>query len=226
MTTQQVLRWNSPPPLVIEPGKYYQTRIDTLYGSLLFDLKPAETPLTVNNFVFLARMGFYQGNCFHRVIDEFIIQGGCPHGDGSGGPGYFINDERVVQEYTRGVLAMANSGPNTNGSQFFIVLAEEIDLNPEFTIFGTLNQGHEVLDMLGRVQVKLNKNEDEFSTPVRRLLIENIFIFEHTSRPDPPQQRPRQPVRGTLVEDDEDDLLPYGQPDPNMHVPSDAQWFR
>jgi Peptidyl-prolyl cis-trans isomerase (rotamase) - cyclophilin family len=111
------------------------------------ELFATEAPTTVNNFVFLARDGFYDGVIFHRVIPGFMIQGGDPTGTGSGGPGYKFDDEPVTRRYNRGILAMANAGPNTNGSQFFVMHAD-YGLPPNYTIFGRLTAGDDVLDKI------------------------------------------------------------------------------
>ena len=125
----------SAPAMTIDPAKRYEATIETSAGTLTAELFPQDAPQTVNNFVFLARDGFYEGVIFHRVISGFMIQGGDPTGTGSGGPGYKFNDEPVKRPYSRGTLAMANAGPNTNGSQFFVMHAD-YGLPPNYTIFG------------------------------------------------------------------------------------------
>jgi cyclophilin family peptidyl-prolyl cis-trans isomerase len=142
--------YSEPPDMVIDPDKDYEAIIRTEKGDLRLRLYTAESPMTVNNFVFLAREGFYDGTIFHRVIDDFMAQGGDPTGTGSGGPGYQFEDE-VDNELVfdrAGLLAMANSGANTNGSQFFITYAPTPWLNGAHTIFGELIEGQEVLDSL------------------------------------------------------------------------------
>jgi len=108
---------------------------------------PGDAPNTVNNWIFLARDGYYDGVIFHRCIKGFMIQGGDPTGTGSGGPGYKFGDEKVSRPYSRGTLAMANAGPNTNGSQFFIMHAD-YGLPPSYTIFGKLTEGLDVVDKI------------------------------------------------------------------------------
>ena len=108
-------QYDSPPEMVIDPAKSYSATIETSAGTMVADLFAAEVPRTVNNFVFLGREGYYDGVIFHRVISGFMIQGGDPTGTGRGGPGYRFDDEPVTRKYTRGTLAMANAGPNTNG---------------------------------------------------------------------------------------------------------------
>jgi cyclophilin family peptidyl-prolyl cis-trans isomerase len=144
--------WSQPPPLVIDPGKIYQAVLKTAKGDIVVELYADKAPRTVNNFVFLAREGFYDNTTFHRVIDGFMAQGGDPTGTGSGGPGYTFPDEIVpgLVFDRRGLLAMANSGPNTNGSQFFITFGPTPWLNGAHTIFGEVIQGDEVLDKLTR----------------------------------------------------------------------------
>ncbi len=137
----------APPPMSIDGARTYTATIDTSAGQMTAELFVADAPLTVNNFVFLARDGFYDGVIFHRVIAGFMIQGGDPTGTGRGGPGYRFNDEPVKRRYERGILAMANAGPNTNGSQFFVMHAD-YGLPPSYTIFGRLTSGEEVLDTI------------------------------------------------------------------------------
>jgi cyclophilin family peptidyl-prolyl cis-trans isomerase len=140
-------QYAQPPEMVIDPTKHYRGTIETSAGTMTVEFFPAEAPKTVNNFVFLAREGFYDGVIFHRVIRGFVIQGGDPTGTGRGGPGYRFEDEPVTRPYLRGTLAMANAGPNTNGSQFFIMHAD-YPLPPNYTIFGQLTGGEEVLDAI------------------------------------------------------------------------------
>ena len=140
-------QYPAPPPLAIDAAKRYTATLETSAGTMTAELLPGEAPLTVNNFVFLAREGFYDGVIFHRVIPGFRIQGGDPTGTGSGGPGYRFRDEPVRLGYQRGMLAMANAGPNTNGSQFFVMHAD-YGLPPNYTIFGKLTSGEEVVDAI------------------------------------------------------------------------------
>jgi cyclophilin family peptidyl-prolyl cis-trans isomerase len=142
-----VKKYASPPPMEIDPKRSYTARIVTTAGTMTAELFPQDAPQTVNNFVFLARDGFYEGIVFHRVIKGFMIQGGDPTGTGSGGPGYKFRDEPVKRRYSRGTLAMANAGANTNGSQFFVMHAD-YPLPPNYTIFGKLTTGEEVVDAI------------------------------------------------------------------------------
>jgi cyclophilin family peptidyl-prolyl cis-trans isomerase len=138
-------QFSSKPAMEIDKAKKYTATFDTSMGPMTAELFASEVPETVNNFVFLARQGFYDGVTFHRVINNFMIQTGDPTGTGTGGPGYRFNDEPVTRKYERGTLAMANAGPNTNGSQFFIV-HKDYALPPNYTIFGKLTSGLETLD--------------------------------------------------------------------------------
>ncbi len=140
-------QYANPPEMAIDPAKSYTATIETTAGTMTAKLFASEAPRTVNNFVFLANEGFYTDVIFHRVISGFMIQGGDPTGTGSGGPGYRFDDEPVSREYKRGTLAMANAGPNTNGSQFFVMHAD-YPLPPNYTIFGQLSAGEEVIDAI------------------------------------------------------------------------------
>jgi peptidyl-prolyl cis-trans isomerase B (cyclophilin B) len=125
--------------------KIYRVTITTDRGPIVMDLDPQLAPNTVNNFIGLARQGYYDSLTFHRVVPEFVIQGGCPEGSGRGGPGYKFADEPVKGEYTLGAVAMANSGPDTNGSQFFICIDDcSRKLTPNYNLFGHVVEGIEV----------------------------------------------------------------------------------
>jgi peptidyl-prolyl cis-trans isomerase B (cyclophilin B) len=143
-------KWNSPPPMQIDPQKGYKAVIETPRGSIELDLYPQHAPKTVNNFVFLAKQGFYDNVTFHRVIADFMIQGGDPTGSGSGGPGYRFEDEFKGNPLTheKGVISMANAGANTNGSQFFITHSPQAHLNGKHTVFGKVVQGQNVVDAI------------------------------------------------------------------------------
>jgi cyclophilin family peptidyl-prolyl cis-trans isomerase len=120
-----------------DADKIYRATITTDRGTIVMDLDPQLAPTTVNNFVGLARQGYYDGLTFHRVVPDFVIQGGCPQGTGTGGPGYKFADEPVKGEYTLGAVAMANAGPNTNGSQFFITTSDQSrQLPKQYNLFG------------------------------------------------------------------------------------------
>jgi cyclophilin family peptidyl-prolyl cis-trans isomerase len=137
------MKWSKPPAMAIDQSKEYKATIKTTLGDIVIQLLPKDAPLTVNNFVFLARQGYYDGIKFHRVVRGFVIQAGDPTGTGAGGPGYQFADELPPKRpYDLGVVAMANAGPNTNGSQFFIGTGSQVkNLNsmPNYTIFGVVS---------------------------------------------------------------------------------------
>ena len=143
-------QWNSPPEMQIDPESTYRATIDTEKGSIELELYPEHAPQTVNNFVFLSEEGFYDGLTFHRVINNFMVQGGDPTGSGSGGPGYQFGDETKGNPLTHeaGVLSMANAGPDTNGSQFFITHAPQPHLDGRHTVFGKVVEGKDVVDAI------------------------------------------------------------------------------
>jgi len=145
-------QFTSCPEVVIRMDKEYIATIETEKGSVVLELYPQQTPIAVNNFVFLARAGWYDGATFHRVLEGFMAQTGDPSGTGFGGPGYaFINEISPDLTFAQpGVVAMANAGPDSNGSQFFITFAEASHLNGGYTIFGQVIQGQEVVDSLTR----------------------------------------------------------------------------
>jgi cyclophilin family peptidyl-prolyl cis-trans isomerase len=163
--------YSAPPQMTIDPARRYSATLDTSAGTMTAELFANEAPNTVNNFVFLARDGFYDGVIFHRVISGFMVQGGDPTGTGRGGPGYKFNDEPVSRRYDRGILAMANAGPNTNGSQFFIMHAN-YGLPPNYTIFGRLTGGEDVLD---KIATAATGAQDR---PVEPVTINSIEIAE------------------------------------------------
>ncbi len=140
-------QWNKPPAMEIDPKKKYTARMETDKGTMVIQLFADKTPKTVNNFVFLARQGFYDGVIFHRVINDFMAQGGDPTGTGTGGPGYRFEDEfhPSLRHDKRGVLSMANAGPNTNGSQFFITHVPTPHLDNRHSVFGQVIEGEDVL---------------------------------------------------------------------------------
>lgn len=144
---------------VIEPGRTYQATISTDRGEIVIGLDQTRAPKSVNNFVFLAREGFYDGLTFHRVVPGFVVQGGCPEGSGRGNPGYRFEDEPVQGEYIPGAVAMANSGPNTNGSQFFICTVDDRSkLTKSYNLFGQVTKGMEIVEQI-RVGDRMNKVE-------------------------------------------------------------------
>jgi cyclophilin family peptidyl-prolyl cis-trans isomerase len=140
-------KWNSPPAMEIDPKKNYKARMETDKGEMVIELFADKTPKTVNNFVFLARQGFYDDVIFHRVIANFMVQGGDPTGTGTGGPGYRFEDEfhPSLKHDKPGMLSMANAGPGTNGSQFFITHVPTPWLDNKHSIFGQVVEGMDVL---------------------------------------------------------------------------------
>jgi len=137
--------YSSPPEMQIDTAKSYTATIETEKGNLVLELFASDVPVTVNNFVFLAREGFYDGVIFHRVIADFMAQGGDPTGTGAGGPGYTFKDEFTSHSHVTGALSMANAGADTNGSQFFICYAPQPHLDGHHSVFGQLTEGMDVL---------------------------------------------------------------------------------
>lgn len=143
--------YSSPPAMVIDTAKNYTATIKTAKGEFTVELLAGEAPATVNNFVFLAREGFYEGVTFHRVLADFVVQGGDPTGTGSGGPGYDLPVERTTESFTTGVLGMAKpdeAGAENNGSQFFIVLEDQPTFDDKFTAFGKVTEGLDIVRSL------------------------------------------------------------------------------
>lgn len=169
-------QWSSPPAMTIDPNKQYTATIKTTMGDMTADLYAKDAPVTVNNFVFLANQHFYDNVKFHRIIKGFMVQTGDPTGTGAGGPGYRFQDEKVTLPYTRGTLAMANAGPNTNGSQFFI-MHQDYPLPPNYTIFGKLTSGLDVLDKIASVPVTAGRGGEQ-SVPTVDVRIESVSITE------------------------------------------------
>ena len=140
--------FDAPPELQIEDGVTYTATMETSCGTIVLELDTERAPITSNNFITLARAGFFDGLSFHRAVPGFVIQGGDPLGDGTGGPGYQFEDELPDGGYALGDLAMANAGPNTNGSQFFITTVATPWLDGKHTIFGRVTSGQNVVDDL------------------------------------------------------------------------------
>ncbi len=143
-------QWENPPALTIDEDRVYLVKLETTKGEVQLELYPEQAPKTVNNFVFLVNEAFYDGISFHRVIDNFMVQGGDPTGSGMGGPGYKFEDELSGNPLKHGskVISMANSGPNTNGSQFFITHLPQPHLDGKHTVFGKVIQGEDVIDSI------------------------------------------------------------------------------
>lgn len=148
-------QYNQPPAMGLDPAKTYSAIFHTDKGDITITLFADKAPITVNNFVFLARDGFYDGTTFHRVIPQFMAQGGDPDGTGRGGPGYKWDDEAsalAIPHNGPGILSMANAGRNTNGSQFFITLAATPWLDNKHAIFGEVTEGKDVVDKIGKTR--------------------------------------------------------------------------
>lgn len=147
MTAKQ---WNTPPAMQIDPKKSYTVTMETMRGPIVLELYPQHAPKTVNNFVFLVKEGFYDGVVFHRVIADFVIQGGDPTGTGRGGPGYKFEDEvkNNPLKHETGVISMANAGPNSNGSQFFITHSPQPHLDGKHTVFGKVTSSMDVVNAI------------------------------------------------------------------------------
>ncbi len=162
-------------PMCIDPAKRYTAELDTSLGSITVALDAAAAPKTVNNFVSLARYHYYDGLVFHRIIEGFMCQGGCPEGSGRGGPGYRFADELPQPgRYEIGSLAMANAGPNTNGSQFFIVSGSNgVGLPPSYSLFGKTVNGLDVVEKMEKVPTGSGDR------PVEDVVINSITITEH-----------------------------------------------
>jgi cyclophilin family peptidyl-prolyl cis-trans isomerase len=169
-------QWSQAPAMQIDGSKNYHAVLDTSKGEIEVELFATEAPKTVNNFVFLAREGFYDGVPFHRVISGFMVQTGDPTGTGTGGPGYRFADEKVDRSYDRGTLAMANAGPNTNGSQFFL-MHQSRPLPPNYTIFGRVTRGLDVLDAIASVPVGASRGGEQ-SSPREEVKINSVRVQE------------------------------------------------
>jgi peptidylprolyl isomerase len=167
-------RYDQAPPMTIDPTKRYTAEMVTSLGTMVIALDPIAAPRTVNNFVFLARDGYYDGVIFHRIIRGFMCQGGDPTGTGRGGPGYRFEDELPAPgRYEIGSVARANAGPNTNGSQFFIVSGPSgVGLPPQYSLFGKVVAGLDVLDATEKVPTGPGDR------PRERVVIESVTITE------------------------------------------------
>jgi cyclophilin family peptidyl-prolyl cis-trans isomerase len=175
-------KWSKAPDMMIDPTKSYEAEITTSKGAFKVQLFAKEAPKTVNNFVFLAKEGFYDNIMFHRIIQSFMIQTGDPLGNGTGGPGYSFEDElKTPYKYEPGILAMANSGPNTNGSQFFICTGKDaasLNSAPNYTIFGKVIEGMDNVGKIAATPVKSNPYGGEPSLPTEKVTITSISITE------------------------------------------------
>jgi len=174
-TTKKIMNL-SKPSMQIDKTKQYTAILSTSEGDIEIVLSASTTPVTVNNFVYLAKNKFYNNTIFHRVIDGFMIQGGDPNGDGTGGPGYKFDDEKFNGEYSRGTIAMANSGPNTNGSQFFI-MHRDYPLPQNYVIFGKVIKGLDIVDKIAEAPVTKNAF-GENSTPINPVIVKSVTVLE------------------------------------------------
>ncbi|MCX6023760.1 MAG: peptidylprolyl isomerase [Chloroflexi bacterium] len=172
--------YSAPPEMTIDPAQKYQAVVKTNKGEITVRLFPEDAPKTVNNFVFLAREGYYDSVVFHRIIKGFMLQSGDPTGTGAGSPGYkFADEQPVVKDYTPGTLAMANAGPNTNGSQFFIMHGDSSGgrLPKNYTIFGRVIAGMDVVDTIASTPVGVSRS-GERSAPQEEIKISSVEIIE------------------------------------------------
>jgi cyclophilin family peptidyl-prolyl cis-trans isomerase len=171
-------QWSQPFEMTLDASHRYDAVLETNKGAVRVEFFPEDAPLAVNNFVSLAKNGYYDGTPFHRVLPGFVIQGGDPTGTGRGGPGYQFADEPISREYERGTLAMANAGPNTNGSQFFVVLANLGGQLPKnYTIFGRVTEGMDVVDQIAAVTTKRGAG-GEVSSPTEAVTLESVRVEE------------------------------------------------
>jgi cyclophilin family peptidyl-prolyl cis-trans isomerase len=167
--------------MTIDKNAHYTATVSTSDGAFTITLLPKIAPIAVNNFVFLARHHFYNGVIFHRIIKNFMVQTGDPTGTGFGGPGYKFPDEKVTLPYASGTVAMANSGPNTNGSQFFIITAKkQAKLQPNYTIFGKVTSGMDTVHKIADTPVVQNPASNELSEPApgQEPSIKSVTIHE------------------------------------------------
>jgi cyclophilin family peptidyl-prolyl cis-trans isomerase len=180
--TASKMSWSTPPKMEIDTKKTYQAIVKTSKGQFTIDLYAKDAPITVNNFVFLSKQKFYNNVTFHRIMKTFMIQTGDPLGNGTGGPGYKFQDEKTPYQYAPGIVAMANSGPNTNGSQFFICTGEDskgLNMQPNYTIFGKVSAGMDIVQKIADTPVQMSNNgRPEMSQPKEKVTIDSIEIVE------------------------------------------------
>jgi cyclophilin family peptidyl-prolyl cis-trans isomerase len=172
-SSPQQRKFDQEPPVVIDPNKRYTATMVTSHGTMVIALDPLAAPKTVNSFVFLARYHYYDGVIFHRIIPGFVLQGGDPTGTGTGGPGYKFADELPAGgRYQIGSLAMANAGPNTNGSQFFVISGPDgVGLPPQYSLFGAVVSGGDVITAIDALGTRSGK-------PKETVTIESVTIAE------------------------------------------------
>ncbi|MEI7690131.1 MAG: peptidylprolyl isomerase [bacterium] len=172
-------KYDKAPEMTIDKNKKYIAKFETSKGNFSADLDAKNVPVAVNNFVFLSKDKFYDDLSFHRIVKDFMIQGGDPKGDGTGGPGYKFDDEKVVGDYSPGVLAMANSGANTNGSQFFIMTGDYSNgkLPKNYVIFGKVISGMDVVKKIAETPTTANGSGEQ-SKPNEKVIINKVTIEE------------------------------------------------
>ena len=172
-SSPQQRKFDEEPPMLIDTNKRYVATMVTSHGTMVIALDPLAAPKAVNSFVFLSRYHYYDGIVFHRIIPGFVLQGGDPTGSGSGGPGYRFADELpTAGKYKLGSLAMANAGPNTNGSQFFVISGPDgVGLPPLYSLFGEVVSGQDVITKIDAVGTRSG-------TPNERVVIESVTIEE------------------------------------------------
>lgn len=166
-----------PPTTKLDIIKTYKVKFETTEGNIVIKVDALDTTMASTNFVYLSRIGFYDGTIFHRVVKDFMIQGGDPLGNGTGGPGYTFNDEPFDGEYVRGTVAMANSGPDSNGSQFFIIHKDYTQLPKDYVIFGKVVEGMDVVDKIAESPVE-NNGAGEMSKPISPVTINKAEVIE------------------------------------------------
>jgi cyclophilin family peptidyl-prolyl cis-trans isomerase len=171
--------YTRPPPQTLDPAARYTATLRTNCGDIAIALEPRRAPMAVNNFVFLARQGFYDGLTFHRVVRGFVIQGGDPEGTGRGGPGYTFDDELPSDGYPPGSVAMANAGPDTNGSQFFIVTGDASSLPNDYTRFGRVVRGLDVARTIESfARPDADPSDPSSQRPTETIYIDRVTISE------------------------------------------------
>lgn len=175
------MHWDNPPKMQIDKNKQYSALVSTSDGSFTIQLYAKSAPITVNNFVFLSKQGYFHNVLFHRIIQSFMIQTGDPTGTGAGGPGYHFQDELPSPyKYAPGIVAMANAGPNTNGSQFFICTGPDskgLNNQPNYTIFGKVTSGMDVVQKIAATPVTMS-SAGEKSKPTKKVWIKSVTISD------------------------------------------------
>lgn len=177
----QAMQWSAPPAMVIDPAQVYTAELTTNYGTMTWQLLPSASQTAVNNFFCLALAGYYDGAPFHRIVDDFVIQGGDPTGTGTGGPGYAIPDSPVVGDYAAGMVTMARTAaPNSSGSQFFINTVDNTSKfgpNPTYINFARVISGQETINAIASVE-RVQGNDGAISSPVSPVILQSVTIFQ------------------------------------------------